>query len=48
MDNKEILALIGKFYLDIISLNSMIESQSKRISELEKQLELYQSESKDQ
>jgi len=33
--DKEILAVIGKLYLDLISLNNHIETQNQRIAELE-------------
>lgn len=36
--DKEVLAVIGKLYLDIFSLNNYVESLKARVSELENQL----------
>jgi len=38
--DKEVLAVIGKLYLDIFSLNNYVESLKARVSELENQLAL--------
>lgn len=37
--DKEILAVIGKLYLDVIGLNNYIEALKNKISELESEIE---------
>ena len=45
MDQKDILAAIGKLYLDIYGLNNLVEALKNRVLELESQLISQQSQS---
>jgi hypothetical protein len=45
MDQRDMLAAIGKLYLDIYGLNNLVEALKNRVLELESQLISQQSQS---